>query len=187
MALTYGTDEWNQAYDALVKERQESQSKPFVMGTPEWVAQYEELIQKDAEYREAAKDWEGSVVIKILAKPEIGLDKDLYMFMDLWHGDCNYVKIVPAEVGDAADYVITGEFERWRAVMAKELDTIKGMMQGKLKLKGDLPTIVRAVKASARLVDLSASTEPKFPDELDAAGIEELRALLKRAEDEFGI
>jgi putative sterol carrier protein len=187
MALTYGTDEWNQTYDALVKERLASQSKPFVMGTPEWVAQYEELIQNDAEYKEAAKDWEGSVVIKILAKPDIGLDKDLYMFMDLWHGDCRFVKIVPADVGESADYVITGEYERWRSVMAKELDTIKGMMQGKLKLKGDLPTIVRAVKASARLVDLSASTECKFPDELDAAGVEELRALLKRAEDELGI
>jgi len=187
MALTYGTDEWNQAYDALVKERQESESKPYVMGTPEWVQQYQELVQNDAEYKEAAKDWEGSVVIKILAKPEIGLDKDLYMFMDLWHGDCNFRKIVPSDVGESADYVITGEYERWRAVMAKELDTIKGMMQGKLKLKGDLPTIVRAVKASARLVDLSASTDCKFPDELDEAGREELRALLKRAEDELGI
>ncbi len=187
MALTYGTDEWNQAYDALVKERLDSQSKPFVMGTPEWVKQYEELIQNDAEYKEAAKTWEGSVVIKILAKPEIGLDKDLYMFMDLWHGDCRFVKIVPAEAGEAGDFVITGEYDRWKAVMSKELDTIKGMMQGKLKLKGDLPTIVRAVKAASRLVDLSAVTEPRFPDDLDAAGTEDLRTLLKRAEDELGI
>lgn len=187
MAIPYGTDEWVEAYNNLVKERMESQSPPYIMGTPEWVKQYEELIQNDAEYKEAAKTWEGSVVIKILAKPEIGLDKDLYMFMDLWHGDCNYVRIVPAEVGEAGDYVISGEYERWKAVMAKELDTVKGMMQGKLKLKGDLPTIVRAVKAASRLVDLSASTNPRFPDELDDAGKEDLRALLKRAEEELGI
>ena len=48
MALTYGTDEWNQAYDALVNKRQESQSKPYVMGTPEWVQQYQEPILSDA-------------------------------------------------------------------------------------------------------------------------------------------
>jgi putative sterol carrier protein len=187
MALAYGTDEWINAYNELTEERLASESKPYVMGTPEWVRQYQELIQNDAEYKEAAKTWEGSVVIKILAKPDIGLDKDLYMFMDLWHGDCNYIRIVPAEAGEAGDYVITGEYERWKAVMAKELDTIKGMMQGKLKLKGDLPTIVRAVKAASRLVDLSAVTEPRFPDDLDAEGTEALRALLKRAEDELGI
>ena len=187
MALSYGTDEWVNAYLEMVKERQESVSKPYIMGTPEWVAQYEKLIQEDAEYKEAAKDWEGTVVIHILPKPDIGLETDIYMFMDLWHGDCRFVRLVPPEVGEAADYVITGEYERWRAVMAKELDTIKGMMQGKLKLKGDLPTIVRAVKASARLVDLSASTEPRFPDELPPEEVDKLRALLKELKEKFGI
>ncbi len=187
MALEYGTEEWVNAYNAIVKERMETKSKPYVMGTPEWVRQYEELIQNDADYKEAAKTWEGSVVIKILAKPEIGLDKDLYLFMDLWHGDCNYVRIVPAEVGEAGDFVITGEYERWKSVVSKELDVVKGMMQGKLKLKGDLPTIVRAVKAASRLVELSTFTNPVFPDELDDAGKEDLRALLKRAEEELGI
>ncbi|WP_287153069.1 SCP2 sterol-binding domain-containing protein [Candidatus Solincola tengchongensis] len=187
MALTYGTEEWEKAYLELVKERQATQSKPYIMGTPEWVAQYEELVQNDAEYKEAAKDWEGSVVIKILAKPEIGLDDDLYMFMDLWHGDCRFIRIVPPEVGESGDYVITGEYERWKSVMAKELDTVKAMMQGKLKLKGDLPSIVRAVKAASRLVDLSASTNPRFPDELSPEEIEDLRKLLREAKEKFGI
>ncbi len=187
MALTYGTEEWEKAYQELVKERQATQSKPYIMGTPEWVAQYEELVQNDAEYKEAAKDWEGSVVIKILAKPEIGLDSDLYMFMDLWHGDCRFIRIVPPEVGESGDYVITGEYERWKSVMAKELDTVKAMMQGKLKLKGDLPSIVRAVKAASRLVDLSAATEPRFPDELSPEEIEDLRKLLREAKEKLGI
>ncbi len=186
MALEYGTDEWIQAYNEIVKERSAG-GPPYIMGTPEWVAQYEKMIQEDAEYKEAAKTWEGSVVIHILPKPEIGLDKDIYMYMDLWHGDCNYVRIVPPEVGEAGDYVITGEYERWKAVMAKELDTVKGMMQGKLKLKGDLPSIVRSVKAAARLVDLSASTNPIFPDELGPDKIEELRSFLHEASEKFGI
>ena len=45
-------------------------------------------------------------------------------------------------------------------MIRKELDPIKGMMQGKLKLKGDLPTIVRAVKASQELVNSSATVAP---------------------------
>ncbi|MDI6873950.1 SCP2 sterol-binding domain-containing protein [Candidatus Solincola sp.] len=187
MALAYGTEEWEKAYQELLKERQATQSKPYIMGTPEWVAQYEELVKNDQAYKEAAKDWEGSVVIKILAKPEIGLESDLYLFMDLWHGDCRSMRIVPPEVGEAGDYVITGEYDRWKSVIAGELDPVKGMMQGKLKLKGDLPTIVRAVKAASRLVELSASTQPRFPDELSPEETEELRKLLQEAREKLGV
>jgi putative sterol carrier protein len=186
MALTYGTDEWIRAYDELVKERAGG-GPPYIMGTPEWVAQYEKMVQEDAEYKEAAKTWEGSVVIHILPKPEVGLIDEMYIFMDLWHGDCRFMRTVPKDAGEAGDFVITGEYDRWRAVMAKELDTVKGMMQGKLKLKGDLPTIVRAVKAASRLVDLSAATEPKFPDELSEEEIEKLRVFFREAKEEFGI
>jgi hypothetical protein len=39
------------------------------------------------------------------------------------------------------------------------------MMQGKLRLKGDLPTIVRYVKASQELVECSTRIETRFLDE----------------------
>ena len=38
-------------------------------------------------------------------------------------------------------------------------------MQGKLKLKGDLPTIVRAVKASAELVNSGGLIDTQYLDE----------------------
>ena len=38
-------------------------------------------------------------------------------------------------------------------------------MQGKLKLKGDLPTIVKYVKAANELVNLAASVPTEFVDE----------------------
>ena len=39
------------------------------------------------------------------------------------------------------------------------------MMQGKLKLKGALPTIVRFVKASKELVNCAGEVPTLFPDE----------------------
>jgi putative sterol carrier protein len=186
MALTYGTDEWLQEYEKVTKERLAA-GPPYIVGTPEWVSEFEKLIQNDADYKEAAKTWEGSVVIHILPKPEIGLDIDLYIFMDLWHGDCRFVRIVPPDVGEAGDFVITGEYERWKQVMKKELDTVKGMMQGKLKLKGDLPTIVRAVKAAVRLTDLSAMVETTFPDEAGPEAVDQIRAFVADVAPKFGL
>jgi hypothetical protein len=39
------------------------------------------------------------------------------------------------------------------------------MMQGKLKLKGDLPYVVRHVKASNELVNLAGTVPTEFVDE----------------------
>ena len=39
------------------------------------------------------------------------------------------------------------------------------MMQGKLKLKGDLPTIVRYVKAANELVNIAGSVQTEFVDD----------------------
>ena len=178
MALKYGTDEWESEYQAVLAKRTEK-PPPYIYFTPEWVALFEKIIQEDAEYKEAAKDWEGTVVLHVEAAPDYGLDVDLYIFMDLWHGDCRSVRIVPPDAGEAGDFVITGSLERWTQVGKKELDSTKGMMQGKLKLKGDLPTIVRAVRASQRLTDLSAEVGGKYPTELSDEDKEELKASVK--------
>jgi putative sterol carrier protein len=185
MALKYGTDEWESEYQAVLAKRSE-QPPPYIYFTIEWVSLFEKIIQEDAAYREAAKDWEGTVVLHVEAAPDYGLDVDLYIFMDLWHGDCRSVRIVPPEAGEAGDFVITGSLERWTQVGKKELDSTKGMMQGKLKLKGDLPTIVRAVRASQRLTDLSAEVGGKFPTELSDEDKEELKASVKDMEQLIG-
>ena len=72
----------------------------------------------------------------------------------IWNrGVCRDARMVKVDEALKAPFCITGEYARWKQVLRKELDPIKGMMQGKLKLKGDLPTIVRAVKAAQELVN----------------------------------
>jgi putative sterol carrier protein len=61
--------------------------------------------------------------------------------------------------------VIRAPYSRWKDVVRGDLDPVKGMMQGKLKLKGDLPTIVRYVKAANELVNLAQTVPTEFVDE----------------------
>lgn len=178
MAPKYGTDEWENEYQAMLTRRTEKEP-PYVYFTPEWGALYEKTIQGDAAYKDAAKTWEGTVVLHVEAAPEYGLDIDIYVLLDLWHGDCRSIRLVPPEAGEAGDFVITGSLERWTQVAKKELDSTKGMMQGKLKLKGDLPTIVRAVRASQRLTDLSADVGGSFPTEATDEQKEEFKVAMK--------
>ncbi len=187
MSYTYGTAEWEQAYLEMVEKRLAESEKPYIMGTPEWAAAYEKLIQEDEAYKKFARTWEGSVVIHILPRRERGLEKGIYLFMDLWHGDCRFVRLVPPAEGEKANFVLNGELERWEAVMSGELGTIKAMMQGKIKLKGHLPTIVRAVKAATRLVELSNAIDTKYISQLNEEEQDRLKELFNQMEVQFGI
>jgi len=186
MGYVYGTEEWENAYREMAKERLAGVEKPYFLGTPEWVADFEKKIQEDEHYKKVAETWEGTVVIHILANPDIGLDEDIYVLMDLWHGDCRSIRLVPGEAGERGDYVLSGPFERWQQVMNKELDVTKAMMQGKIKLNGSLPEIVRYVKASIRLVELASQIETRFLNEAGEEEQAEFKRWFNELRAEFG-
>jgi len=132
----------------------------------EWVDVFVERINGSPEYREAAASWEGDVSFVLEAEPDRGMPDEVWMWLDLWHGECRDSRYgIPAVEGEKAKFIIRALYDRWKEVIRKELDPVKGMMQGKLKLKGDLPTIVRYVKAANELVNLTGSVPTEFVDE----------------------
>ena len=131
----------------------------------EWLVLYKDAINQSAEYKEAAATWEGDLTYVIEAEPDKNVPEEVHAWVDLWHGECRDAKIVSPEQGERAKFAIRAPYSRWKEVLRKELDPTKAMMQGKLKLKGDLPTIVRYVKAANELVNIAGSIPTEFPDE----------------------
>jgi putative sterol carrier protein len=132
----------------------------------EWMEEYKKQINSSEGYKKAGATWTAGVVALVIsAKPEIGINEDFGMWLDLHQGVCREAKKVGLEEAQKAPFCIIGDYTRWKQVIKKELEPVKGMMQGKLKLKGDLPTIVRYVKASQELVECTTRIETKFLDE----------------------
>jgi putative sterol carrier protein len=104
------------------------------------------------------------VAYVIEAEPDKGVPEDVWAWLDLWHGACREGRIVGQEEGEKARFVIRAPYSRWKEVINQELDPVKGMMQGKLKLKGDLPTIVKYVRAANELVNVAQTVPTEFPD-----------------------
>ena len=102
----------------------------------------------------------------IEAEPDRGVPEDVWGLLDLWHGECRGGGVVDAERGRG------GTVRDPRAVLAVEGGRcgatsipIRGMMQGKLRVQGDLPTIMRYVRAANELVHLTGTVDTEFPDE----------------------
>jgi len=131
----------------------------------EWTDAYRDAVNANEAYQKAGKDWTfGAVAMVIQANPDVGVEEDTGMILDVHQGQCRgteYVKGMDAVQG--APFIIVASYDRWKDVVQGKEDPIKAMMQGKLKLeKGHLPTILRFVESNRQLVASATRVDTDF-------------------------
>jgi putative sterol carrier protein len=136
--------------------------------SPEFANAYKDEINRSQTYKQAGKGWKWSVGLVVEAEPDKNVPEDQGLFLDLYEGEARDVRSVGPDEAKRADFVISGSYSRWKQVMKKELDPTRAMLQGKLKVKGDLPTIVRYTKASQEMAECTSRIDVEFPDEVTA-------------------
>ena len=149
----------------MKKNEEEIIMSEVMFMSEEWVEAFKGSVRSSPSYKEAAKTWEGDITLVITADSGAGMETDSYLYMDLWHGDCRDMRLVSKEEGESAKFVITASYDRWKQVSKGELEPVKGMMQGKLKLKGNLPYIVRYVQAAKELISCTSKIPTQFNNE----------------------
>ena len=131
----------------------------------EWAKQFEDEVNRSSVYKAAAKGWKWTVGLVVEAEPDRNFPEARGIVMDLSDGTARSIKVGSAADAQACDFVITAPYSRWKQGATKELDATKGILQGKLKLKGDLPTIVRYTKASQEMTECTTRVPVEWPDE----------------------
>lgn len=139
-------------------------STPIAFPSPEWVQAYKDAINANPNYKTAAKDWtHGVVAMVVKAEPTLGLAEDQAMWLDVDQGVCRAAKLISRAEAEAAAFVIEATYAMWKQVIRRELDPIKAMMQGKLKVtKGLMPTLVKYVHSNRELVESASRVSTKF-------------------------
>jgi len=129
-----------------------------------WFGAFIDAINASEGYASYAADWEGDVVIAIEAEPDHGVPEDVYGLLDLWHGGCRGGGLVDGARAETAEFLVRAPYSRWKDVILGELEPVKGLMQGRLNVRGDLQKILRYVKATQELARLTRNVETTFPD-----------------------
>ena len=129
--------------------------------TDEWVKALKDELNKSEGYRDAAKAWEGDFYWIINGIP--GDDKEVYLYVDLWHGECRDAFRSKDAAAKTPEFVIDAVYPVWRKVVDKKLDPIQGMVTRQLKLKGNMLKIMKAPKAATELVLAATRIETEWP------------------------
>jgi putative sterol carrier protein len=129
--------------------------------TDEWMVAFKDELDKSEGYREAAKTWEGDFYWVVTGMP--GASKEVYLYVDLWHGDCRAAYVAADASAKQPEFVIEATYPVWRKVVDKKLDPIQGMVTRQLKLKGNMLKIMKAPKAATELVLCATRVATEWP------------------------
>jgi putative sterol carrier protein len=130
-----------------------------------WASAYRDAINANALYRKSAATWDqGAIALVCQPAPALGFDSPQAIVLDLHHGECRAVEYVTDRAALAnTPFIIEAEYPQWKAVIGGELDPIKAMLMGQLRLaKGHLPTIIRDVEGSKQLVLSARDVDTEF-------------------------
>lgn len=131
----------------------------------EWCLAWQQKVSGSKEFTLFNKGWEGDVGCVMYKDPNANVPQDMYLYLDFEDGVVNAIRMADRETVENAKYVIFGDYVRWKQVAQKELDAIKAMMQGKLKLKGNLPYMVKYIKGIQEAIRCLTEVESRFPDD----------------------
>lgn len=138
----------------------------FTFPSEEWIARLKVEINASEEYRQSAAEWEaGDVCYVVNPNPALGLNEAYCIRLDLLRGECREAQHVGLDEGLTAKFQIFADYDRWKQLIQGKLDPIAALMMGKIKAKGDLPTIIKHTRAAKDLVACTTKIDTKFLDE----------------------
>lgn len=135
---------------------------PIKFPSDEWIKALMVELNKSGDYRESARTWEGDFCFIVTAGN--GVPKNIYLYMDLWHGECRAAYEVPELNGKPPEFTIEATLPMWRKVLEHKADPIQSLMTRQLKLTGNLMKVMRAPKAATELVKCCTLIDTEWPE-----------------------
>ena len=126
----------------------------YLFPSAEWTAVFHEQINSSDAYANAAKTWEGDILLVVEGHGAV--------YLDLWHGKCRASDYLEDADARGAEFKIIANMEKWQRVLAGKLDPVQGMVTRQIKLDGNLVKIMKNVKAAQELVKCATRVETVY-------------------------
>ena len=131
-----------------------------LFGSPEWLQALQQELNTSPAYAAAARNWEGDFYFII--NPEGTSTRPIYLYMDLWHGQCRSAQLVEDLREKNPAFVMSGGYTKWKKVVTAQLDPLQALATGQMKLKGNLIAVMKSVRAAQELVQACTRIDTEF-------------------------
>ena len=134
--------------------------------SPEWVVAWVDLANSDQGFLSAGAGWDGVVCGVIEADEAAGVGDALYLRLVGRDGHWQE-NTLAADSGllDGSAFTIRGPYSAWKSVICQELHPITGIVQGRLRLHGQLSAFLRWSRALLIMTQLAGRLDTAFADE----------------------
>lgn len=156
-----------------------------------WFAEYEQRINDNDAYAEAAADWgvgfDGDFVFEMQGLPVDEFDTEAmpetlrdeidryvqdegteyvgYSYVGLEGGECTDARLIESEDAVDAGFKLSADTETWKRLMEGDIGAVDGMMSGAFDIGGDMQKVMQYSQASVHLTEAAAEIDAEYADE----------------------
>ena len=139
-----------------------------VLGTKDWIENAKKAYAANPDKEEVAKAMTMNLCMKMVKKPEAGLDEDLNIVMDIKEGSIS-MKFASEEEAKKASYVISMDYDTGKGMMTGKVDMMQAFMGGKVKMmKGNMMDMAKYAGTMPKMMGGMGAimADTQWPDEL---------------------
>jgi len=135
--------------------------------TEEWARACCDALNRSEAYRASAATWEGEIILQMSADPAQGVDADRSVYIDAHRGACRRAHLAGEDDIARAAFAFRADPGTWKRLLAKEIEPVAAVMQGKLRLvRGNLFTLARYSQAAKDMVSAAGEAGGTFPGDV---------------------
>lgn len=134
------------------------------MFTEEWARACCDALNRSEAYRASAATWEGEIILAMSTDPAQGVDADRAVYIDTHRGECRRAHVAGDEEMERAAFAFRADPATWKRLLARELEPVAAVMQGKLRLlRGNLFALAKYAQAAKDMVSAAGEVGGTFP------------------------
>ena len=128
--------------------------------SPQWATEFRTAVNASSEYAEAAKGWEGDILLRIV--PDDAAAPTPGIHLDLAHGACRAATFFEDSRSTVSEFVFEAKSPVWQQLVRQKLDPVKAVLSQEVKVRGNFAKAMRFLRASSLLIAAAATVPTEF-------------------------
>lgn len=140
---------------------------PTTFASDEWIDALWAQLRTDDAVRSAGTTWaHGPLLLVIEPEADKGLTETVALRLDIHEGEARDLRRAEVAAASRTPFAIAGPYSRWKAAIQGTVDLVDAILQGKVRVKGDLPTLKLHKPLLAAVLAAAARVETEYPDDV---------------------